>query len=75
MEGYAAPRRRNTLETVNVDLNFSVGFEPCRGQRPIVYGAVVLRSDPLGSTRKPCRPQWRILRVTPRYGGPALAPV
>jgi hypothetical protein len=25
-------RRRNTLETANVDLNFSVGFEPCRGQ-------------------------------------------
>ena len=32
MEDYAVPRRRNTLETATVDLNFSVGFELCRGQ-------------------------------------------
>jgi len=32
MEDYAALRRRNTLERVNVDLDFSVGFEPCRGR-------------------------------------------
>jgi hypothetical protein len=27
VEGYAAPRRRNTPETADVDLSFSVGFE------------------------------------------------
>ena len=32
MEDYAVPRRRNTLESVTVDLNFSVGFELFRGQ-------------------------------------------
>ena len=38
MKGYAAFRRRNTLETANVDLSFSVGFEPCRGQCFFVGG-------------------------------------
>ena len=30
MEGYAASRRRNTLETAGFDLNFSSGLEPCQ---------------------------------------------
>jgi hypothetical protein len=32
VRGYAAARR-NTLETTDVDLNFSVGLELCRGQQ------------------------------------------
>jgi hypothetical protein len=30
MEGYAAPHQPDTLETTDINLNFSVVLEPCR---------------------------------------------
>jgi hypothetical protein len=44
MEGYAASRRRNTLETINVGLNFSVGLDLYRANSAMASVGHVARS-------------------------------
>jgi hypothetical protein len=43
MEGYAAARRRNTVETADLALHFSAGLKANRGQnhRPMARNAVI----------------------------------